>query len=260
MPSKTSIEWTDYSWNPIRARNRETGKVGFHCEHASEGCMAADNAVGCYAEVWNFKRKLGTGLPFTRQSRDLVEIEINEKVLQEPMPRRPAKIFVCDMTDLFAEFVRTEWIDRIMDRVSERYWITLQFLTKRPERMRDYLNHGPLYSNIWAGTSVESRRELHRLDDLRRTRAGVRFISVEPLFENLGKIDLTRIDWVIVGAQSGAHSRPMELDWVRSIRDQCTAAGVAFFFKQDAVNGKKRPLPVLDGRVWREFPVPKRAA
>jgi protein gp37 len=254
MPTKTPIEWTDYSWNPIRARNRATGEVGFHCEHASEGCVAADGAVGCYAEVWNHKRNLGTGLPFTRQSRDLVEVFLDEKVLYQSMPRRPAKIFVCDMSDLFAEFVRTEWIDRIMEHVGERYWVTFQFLTKRPERLKDYLSHRPRYSNLWAGTSVESRRELHRLEDLRKTLAGVRFASFEPLFEDLGELDLTRINWVIVGAQSGANARPMQLDWVRNIRDQCVAANVPFFFKQDATNGKKHPLPVLDGRVWAEFP------
>jgi protein gp37 len=255
MPKKTTIEWTDYSWNPIHARDRQTGKVGFHCEHASEGCVAAGGAVGCYSEVWNYKRNLGTGLPFTRQSRDLVEIYLDEKVLHEAMPRRPARVFVSDMTDLFAEFVRTEWIDRITENVRASPWVDFQFVTKHPERMRDYLSHRPRHPNLWGGTSVESRRELHRLEDLRKTPAGVRFVSFEPLFEDLGKIDLARIDWVIVGAQSGAHARPMMLDWVRAIRDQCRASGIPFFFKQDARRGRKLPLPELDGRQWREFPI-----
>jgi protein gp37 len=263
MPRKTSIEWTDYCWNYIRARNLTTGKIGHHCEHASAGCMAADNRIGCYSEVWNSQRKLGTGLPYTRQSRDQVEVSLDEEVFAEPMPKRPSKIFVCDMSDLFGEWVKDEWLDRSMDKVRATPWIIFQFLTKRPERMRDYLKHRPRdylnhqpHINLWAGTSIESRRELWRLEDLRATQAGVRFLSLEPLFEDLGTLDLTNIDWVITGAQSGHHAVPMDLDWVRNIRDQCVKANVAFFFKQDATPmGKKLPLPELDGRVWRQFPI-----
>jgi protein gp37 len=246
MPRKTSIEWTDFSWNPIRAKNRETGKVGWYCEHLSDGCRR------CYAEVIN--RVFGTQIDFARQNRDRVEIFFDEKVLHAKMPQVGSKIFVCDMADLFGEFVRDEWIADILAVVEAHRGITFQVLTKRAERLRSYFTARPMLANLWLGTSVESRRHLDRLDQLRATPAALRFVSFEPLLEGLDDIDLHGIGWVITGAESGAGARSMQMDWVRGIRDQCIAADVPFFLKQAAVRGRKIPLPELDGRQWREFP------
>jgi protein gp37 len=246
--NKTPIEWTDYSWNPIRTRNRETGKIGHHCEHVDIDCLH------CYAETWN--RFRGTGLAFTRQNRERVDVFLDEKKLNQRPPREPAKIFVCDMTDLFGAFVPSQWIARIFAVIASHSQHIFQMLTKRPNRARDFFAAGPVLPNLWLGTSVGHRGGLDRLDALRRIPAAVRFVSFEPLTEDLGELDLAGIDWTICGAESAprGRARPMQLDWVRNNRDQCIAAGVAFFFKQDAVRGKKVPLPELDGRQWRQFP------
>lgn len=251
--NKTSIEWTDLSWNPIRSRNLETGKLGWHCEHAGIDCEL------CYSETTNEFR--GTGLAFTRQNRNRVDIFLDEQRLQSRMPTRPSKIFVRDMTDLFGDFVRDEWLDRIFTVMMRSRQHTFQILTKRPQRMHQYISQHPEYRiewphHIWLGTSVGLTRYLDRLDILRRVPAPIRFVSFEPLLEDLGTVDLTGIHWVIAGAESDARrrARPMQLDWVRDIRNQCIAAGVPFFFKQDAERGKKLPTPELDGRQWREFP------
>jgi protein gp37 len=249
MPSKTSIEWADYSWNPIRFRDRRTGKVGWHCEHASDGCRF------CYSETRN--RWIGTGLPFTRQNRELVEPWLAEARLAAPMPKKPSRIFVCDMTDLFAEFVLDDWITRIVEAIRQHPEHVYQVLTKRPERARHQFRGHPPPPNLWLGVSVEQRRHLNRLAALYATPVAIRFASLEPLLEDLGAIDMTSLDWAIAGAESDAwrRARPMQLEWVRHIRDQCIAAGVPFFFKQDAAHGRKVPLPALDGRQWRQFPI-----
>jgi protein gp37 len=167
MPNKTSIEWTDRSWNPIRARNRENGKIGWYCEHRSDGCGI------CYSEVIN--HRFGTGVDFARQNRDRVELFLDEKALRKKMPPAGSMVFVCDMTDLFGEFVQEEWIDRIFEVIAEHPDVIFQILTKRPERMLSYLSARPLIRNVWAGVSVENRRELWRLDQLRETPP--RFVS-----------------------------------------------------------------------------------
>jgi protein gp37 len=249
---RTAIEWTDFSWNPIHARDRNTGKIGWHCEHASEECRL------CYAETIN--KRVGTKLAFTRPNRSAVEVFLDEAWMDARMPPGPAKIFVCDMTDLFAEFVPDEWIARIVTTALRNPLCTFQVLTKRPERMRAFFAgyYPKPIRNLWLGTSIGERRQLDRLDLLRATPAvSVRFVSCEPLLEDLGRLQLRGIGWVIVGAESDARkrARPMQLDWVRHIRDQCVAAGIPFFFKQDAERGKKLPTPELDGRQWREFPI-----
>jgi len=246
MPNKTSIEWTDYSWNPIRARNRKTGKIGWYCEHRSDGC------ANCYSE--NINHRWGTGIDFARQNRDRVELFLDEKVLHGKMPPPGSMVFVCDMTDLFGEFVQEAWLDRIFAVIADNRDIIFQILTKRPERMLSCLSARPVLANVWVGVSVENRRELWRLDRLRETHAAVRFVSFEPLLEDLGDVDLSGIDWAITGAESGPGARLMQMNWVRALRDQCIAADVSFFFKQAAMNGRKIPLPLLDGRQWREFP------
>lgn len=285
MGAITSIEWTDASWTPIRARNRETGKLGWHCTHVSEACR------NCYAEGIN--KRLGTGLAFKPGHLKDVEIFLDEAMLLAPLRWRKArKIFVCSMTDLFADFVPDEMIDKVFAVAALCPQHTFQVLTKRPERMRVYLATWPMNSrepdrisnlahqiswgmrghsgsgglctrplpNVWLGTSAEDQPAADaRIPDLLATPAAVRFVSLEPM---LGPIDLTRIDfgaewldalagyrsmkewandifdagpridWVICGGESGPHARPMHPDWARSLRDQCAAAGVPFFFKQ----------------------------
>jgi protein gp37 len=276
MGDKTKIEWTDASWTPIRARNLKTGKIGWHCEHDTTGC------INCYAESMN--RFVGTGLPFKPGHRKDIEIFLDEKMLELPLHwRRKRMIFVCSMTDLFADFVSDEWIDRIFTVMAMAKNHTFQVLTKRADRMKAYCtnlalgkrnirfgdNHidWPL-PNVWLGVSAERQVEAdERIPLLLQTTAAVRFVSVEPM---LGPIDLTRLgvrshhswpenvlikhldylDWVIVGGESGPHARPMDPAWAASIRDQCKAAGVAFFMKQ-----MTRKTPIPSELLVREMPV-----
>jgi protein gp37 len=280
MADKSAIEWTDATWNPIRARNIKTGKVGWHCEHATTGCEF------CYSE--GFNKRLGTGLAFKPGHRAEIEIFLDETMLTQPLRwKKPRMIFVCSMTDLFADFVPDEFIDKMFAIMALSPQHTFQVLTKRARRMRDYCStiqkngrwlimediaqqlgyeprgehdHGfdwisnkQFLPNVWLGVSAERQPEAdERIPLLLQTPAAVRFISAEPL---LGAIDLIGtfarfqddpiakrqcavplgrqlIDWVIVGGESGRNARPMHSAWARSLRDQCAAAGVAFFFKQ----------------------------
>ena len=150
------------------------------------------------------------------------------------------------MTDLFAEFVLDDWITCIVEAIRRHPQHVYQALTKRPERVRDHFLIHPPPPNLWLGVSVEQRRHFDRLAALYATPAAIRFASFEPLLEDLGTIDMS---------DAWRRARPMQLDWVRNIRDQCIATGVPFFFKQDAVHGRKVPLPELDGRKWRQFPI-----
>jgi len=246
---KTAIEWTDSTWNPIRARRKTLDsfgrggiKVGWHCEHVSEGCRF------CYAEGIN--RRLGTGLDFKPGHRGDIEIFLDEKMLLAPLRwRKPRDIFVCSMTDLFADFVRDEWIDRMFAMMALCRQHRFQVLTKRPKRMRAHVqrpefgNEVEIFPwplpNVWLGISAEDQANAdERIPELLATPAAVRFVSLEPL---LGPIDLgimrgglmhPRISWVICGGESGPHARLMRPEWIRLIRDQCAAAGVPFFFKQ----------------------------
>jgi len=287
MSDRSAIEWTDATWNPIRARNLKTGRIGWHCEHATTGCEF------CYAETMN--KRLGTSFPFKPGHRADIEIFLDDEMLTAPLKwKRQRKIFVGSMTDLFADFVKDEWIEKIFDTMLQTDH-TFQVLTKRPARMRQWVTRflAPallprILENIWLGVSCERQEEAdERIPLLLQTPAVVRFISAEPL---LGPIDLIGtfaryqdtpgkrcavplgrqlIDWVIVGGESGANARPMRPDWARLLRDQCAAAGVAFFFKQwgefsypnqtekygAALRvGKKAAGRILDGRTHDEFP------
>lgn len=255
MGERTGIEWTDSTWNPIRARNLATGKIGWHCEHVSEGCR------NCYAESINLR--LGTGLPFKPGHRGDYGIFLDEKMLLSPLRwKKPRRIFVNSMSDTFAEFVKDEWIDRMFAVMALCPEHTFQVLTKRPERMLDYMsaiaNRGGTFPlpNVWLGTSAEDQAAAdERIPLLLQTPAAVRFVSLEPL---LGPIKLAdaimpwvfdelrrriindkqphprdgKLDWVIVGGESGPNARPMHPEWARDIRDQCAAAGLPYFFKQ----------------------------
>jgi protein gp37 len=250
MGAQSAIEWTDATWNPIRARNVKTGKVGWHCEHATTGCVV------CYAERRN--RWIGTGLPFKPgHLNGDVELYLDEEMLTAPLRwRRPRMVFVCSMTDLFADFVPDEWIDKMFAVMALSPQHTFQVLTKRAERMGRYMNANSVrdsalranskwpLGNVWLGVSTERQEEYEaRKEHLRATPAAVRFFSFEPL---IGPIKADYLgDWVIVGGESGPKARPMHPQWARDLRDQCAAAGVPFFFKQW---GEWRPCraPVIE--------------
>jgi len=352
MASKTSIEWTDSTWNPIRVRvkpnaaqiayakgytslvpiaEKMVGRIGQHCEHVSPGCEH------CYAESNNHRclPGNGTGLPYDRRSRDLVEAFLDEKILLEPLRwreireqgsgiSRPRRIFPMNQSDLFAEWVTDAMRDRVFAVMALCPGSIFQVLTKRIEAANAYLSspgqlpgwrrilidgaiwevmgHPPAdqiehdgnwqcnwpLPNMWLGVSIENQKAANeRIQPLLKTPAAVRFISAEPLLGPLNLDACIALDWVICGGESGAHSRPMHQQWARSLRDQCQAAGVPFFFKQwgaysPAKDGKYIVAPdghirprhetltdrdcrmtrqtkkaagaLLDGREWKQFP------
>ena len=239
MSTQTPIEWTDATWNPIRG-----------CAKISPGCKH------CYAERFAERFRGVPGHPY-EQGFDL---RLVPEKLEEPLRlRKPSMIFVNSMSDLFLEGVSDDYVIRVADVMRRADHHTYQVLTKRSERMRDMLR-GPLRDaaarpHIWWGVSVENRKHgLPRVEHLREAPAGLRMLSVEPLLEDLGELDLTGIGWVIVGGESGPGARPMRADWVRAIRDQCAAAGVPFFFKQWGGVRKGKAGRKLDGRTWDQMP------
>ena len=168
--------------------------------------------------------------------------------------RKPQRIFVNSMSDLFHINVPDDFVLEVFDVMKRASWHQFQLLTKRSGRLAALSARLPWPENVWMGVSVESERYRFRINDLRRTEASVRFLSLEPLLGPLPGLDLTGIDWVIVGGESGPGARPMDPDWVRDIRGQCVAAGVAFFFKQWGGTNKKKPGRDLDARTWDEMP------
>lgn len=312
---KTNIQWTTYSWNPIRAKHRVTGKIGWHCTKPSVGCHE------CYSEALNIR--LGTGERFLPTAK--VDVFLDEKMLLEPTRwRTPRRIFVCSMTDLFGEFVEAKWIDRIFAIMAMCGYPwrghTFQVLTKRAERMRDYVNDPetpervakemmaitaqqngsrltaemipnvpehlvpkwPL-ANVWKGVSVEDERAARdRVPALLQTQATIRFVSCEPLLEHIS-LDMIggehpaepgiggawnalsgewwpawgdpakeyreritggpRLDLVIIGGESGRRARPFNLEWARSLIQQCRNHRVAPFLKQVGSNAWQGSLP-----------------
>lgn len=239
MMPKTTIEWTERTWNPIvDKRDRR-----WNCTKVSPGCL------NCYASSM---AKRFAGREYTYKNK--VNPVLDEKKLQEPLRvERPATWFVCSMTDLFHEAHKQFLITPIYKVMKVCSHHTFQVLTKRPENM---LKRMPIYwlPNVWHGVSVENADYVSRIDILRHVPSTIRFLSLEPLLGPLPNLNLDGIDWVIVGAESGRKARPMNEDWVRDIRDQCAAAGVAFFYKQKLVNGKKVGLPELDGVVHDAMP------
>lgn len=244
--SPTLIEWTDETWNPIRARRRDgTGKVGWACVRVSPGC------VNCYAATQNRSGWAGgTRLDYTVPDLAKVETYVDVDVLRAPLRwRKSRRIFVCSMTDLFGEWVTDDEVDEVWASMLLARRHTFQVLTKRPDRMRAYVRSryagdDGAPPHIWLGTSVEDQQRAdERIPHLLDTPAAVRFLSCEPL---LGAVDLSRwqlvdqpagvtirtLDWVIVGGESGPRARPMDLAWARSLVEQCRVAGVAPFVKQ----------------------------
>jgi protein gp37 len=240
MSDKSTIEWTDASWNPIRG-----------CTKISQGCKH------CYAERFAERFRGVKGHAF-EQGFDL---RLVPEKLAEPLKwGTPRKIFVNSMSDLFHEGVPEGYIRQVSEVMRKADWHTFQVLTKRSERMRDLLN-GPLseftgLGNVWWGVSVEDRRfGLPRIGDLRQVRgAKMRWLSVEPLLEDLGRFSLKGIGWVAAGGESGPGARPMEADWVRHVRSQCEEQGVPFFFKQWGGVFKAKTGRELDGQTYDDYP------
>jgi len=239
MSASSAIEWTDATWNPVRG-----------CTKVSPGCAR------CYAETFAERFRGVKGHPY-EQGFDLRLVP--EKVAEPLKWATPKTIFVNSMSDLFHKDVPDDYIAKVARVMQLADWHTYQVLTKRPERMKEMLG-GPLafatkLPHVWWGTSVENRKHgLPRVDLLRETAAAMRFLSVEPLLEDLGEVNLNGIGWVIVGGESGAGARPLDRAWVLSLRDQCRAAGVPFFFKQWGGVRKSEAGRSLDGRTYDEMP------
>lgn len=239
MAENSSIEWTDSTWNPV------TG-----CTKVSRGC---DN---CYAERFAERFRGKPGHPY-EQGFDL---RLWKDRLTKPLTwKRPRLIFVNSMSDLFNKDIPQTFISQVFDTMEKGDWHIYQVLTKRSGRLREFVNNRfskskTAPSHLWLGVSVEDKSVLSRIEHLRQTNASVRFLSIEPLLESLGEIDLTGIHWVILGGESGPHSRPLKTEWVQDIRDQCLRARVPFFFKQWGGFRPKSGGNELDGRTWLQYP------
>lgn len=234
MSLSSKIEWTDATWNPVRG-----------CTKISPGCKH------CYAERFAERFRGVENHPF-EQGFDL---RLVPQKLNEPLHwKRPQRIFVNSMSDLFHDQVPLPYIKRVFGVMNQADWHQYQILTKRAERLEEVNSQLRWAPHIWMGVSVENKDYLWRIDHLRNTKAHIKFLSVEPLLGSLGKISLRGIDWVIAGGESGPGARPMEASWVKEVRDQCLRAGVAFFFKQWGGVQKKRRGRELEGRTWDEMP------
>jgi protein gp37 len=247
MALGSSIEWTEATWNPVAG-----------CAIVSPGCtncyamrMASRlQAMGCdkYAGT---TRKSGSRHVWTGR------VNVDRESLDAPKKwRRPRRIFVNSMSDLFHENVPESFISDVWQVMKDADWHTYQILTKRPDRMSGVLSRRgfPLLPHVWLGTSIESEEQLTRLKDLTKVPALIRFVSFEPLLGPIPRTDLAGVHWVIVGGESGPRARPMSKAWAESIRKDCKRQGVAFFFKQWGGFNKKEAGRSLNGRVWDEYP------
>ncbi len=184
------------------------------------------------------------------------KVTLQPHMLEIPLRwKKPQTIFVNSMSDLFHEEVPLEYIQQVFDVMRRAHWHRFQVLTKRSERLAELDSQLEWAPNIWMGVSVENEDVTFRIDDLRKTRAHLKFLSLEPLLGPLPNLNLKDIDWVIVGGESGPKSRPMAAEWVSSLRDQCRYAHVPFFFKQWGGTNKKKAGRLLDGEIWSELPV-----
>jgi protein gp37 len=235
MATKSTIEWTEMTWNPV------TG-----CTKVSEGCRH------CYAERMALRlRAMGN-----RRYVHGFEVTLHDDLVELPRTlRQPRVIFVNSMSDLFHEDVPEEFIARVFDTMVACPQHTFQVLTKRSRRLREMGNRLPWPKNVWIGVSVEDDRVLGRIDDLREVPATVRFLSCEPLLGPMEDLDLEQIAWVIVGGESGPGARAMRSEWVESILNQCRRAKVAFFFKQWGGTRKDITGRELNGRTYDELPM-----
>lgn len=234
MAKESEIEWTEATWNPI------TG-----CDKVSEGCKH------CYAE------RMANRLQAMGQANYSggFKLSLQPHMLNLPLKwKQPQTIFVNSMSDIFHPEVPITYIRKIFDVMRRASWHRFQVLTKRAGRMLDLADSLTWPENVWMGVSVENSRCRGRVDELRSTGARVKFLSLEPLLGPIPDLDLTEIDWVIVGGESGPGARLMDPEWAIDLRDQCNRAGVPFFFKQWGGTIKKRTGRMLEGRFWNEMP------
>ena len=246
MVSKSSIEWTETTWNPVAG-----------CTVVSPGC------TNCYAMRMAARLSLmgqEKYIGLTRQTGGRAKwngrINCDYKTLEYPKNWKIGRtIFVNSMSDLFHENVPVDFIQDVFDVMNDTPQHTYQILTKRAERLEELARKLTWSSNIWMGVSVENQDYYPRINSLRRVPSQVRFLSLEPLLGPLGQINLSGIGWVIVGGESGPNARPLSPDWVRKIRDQCVTQNVAFHFKQWGGPNKKKTGRILDGKTWDELPV-----
>jgi len=232
--ASSSIEWTEMTWNPT------TG-----CTKISSGCKH------CYAEVMS-KRLLAMSIPKYSNGFTLT---LHETAINIPYSwKTPKIVFVNSMSDLFHKDVPLDFIKKVFKVMNDNPQHIFQVLTKRSDILLKYHKELVWTHNIWMGVSVEDNRVLHRIDDLRKTNAKVKFLSCEPLIGPLPKLNLKKIDWVIVGGESGRKPRPMETDWVLDIQDQCKKLKVSFFFKQWGGTNKKKSGSLINGQQYFEFP------
>ncbi len=234
MADNSAIEWTEATWNPV------TG-----CHQVSPGC------AHCYAKTFAERWRGVPGHPYEHG----FDLQLWPGRLEQPLKwARPRMIFVNSMSDLFHEGIPFDYIERVFDVMGRAERHTFQILTKRHDRLSELAPLLEWHPNIWMGVSIENRRFIHRADRLREVNAAIRFISAEPLLGPLTGLDLTGIDWVIGGGESGPKHRRVNVDWLRDLRDQCAANNVAFFFKQWGGRTPKTGGRELDGETWDEMP------
>ena len=232
--SKSKIEWTGSTWNPI------TG-----CTKYSDGC------TNCYAEKMANRLK-NMGL---KKYENSFTLTLHYENIEDPLfMKKPQTIFVCSMSDIFHKDVPDEFILKLFEVMNKAYWHTFQVLTKRAERIKELNDSITWTKNIWLGTTVESEKVTHRIDYLRESGAYIKFLSIEPLLTPINDLKLKNIDWVIVGGESGAKARPMLKEWVVDIKNQCNTQYVPFFFKQWGGKNKKKAGRLLDNNTYDEMP------
>jgi len=234
MGASSAIEWTEATWNPV------TG-----CTKVSPGC------AHCYAERMALRLQSMGVATYARG----FELALHDEILPLPLSwRRPRRVFVNSMSDLFHEQVPVSFIYRAFDVMHQANWHQYQVLTKRADRLCQLGKDIDWPDNVWMGVTVESSEYVWRIDRLRQTQAAVRFVSFEPLLGPIPDVDLSGIDWVVVGGESGPGARPMRLEWVDAMLYACQQTGVAFFFKQWGGRNKKKAGRMLHGRTWDEMP------
>lgn len=234
MATKSNIEWTEATWNPVTGCN----KISDGCKH----CYAATMAKRLHA-MGNVRYE--NGFDVTLHS-DLITLPLKWK--------KPRRIFVNSMSDMFHKDIPEPFIKDVFDTMVQANWHTFQILTKRSDRLLELSQHLPWPDNVWQGVSVENEKVTYRIDHLRQVPAKVRFLSIEPLLGPLPNLNLDGIHWVIVGGESGPKARPMDEKWVIDIRDQCLEQNVAFFFKQWGGVQKHRYGRELQGETWDQYP------
>jgi len=234
LAANSAIEWTESTWNPVTGCT----KISTGCTHCYAERMAVRlQAIGHHNYINGF------------------DVTTHENMLDLPLNwRKPQKIFVNSMGDLFHEKVPDSFIISVFNVMRQAHWHRFQLLTKRSERLASMDDVLDWSGNIWMGVTVENAKYLGRIDDLRTTKAAVKFLSLEPLLGPIPDINLDGIDWVIVGGESGPHARPIEAQWIIDIRDKCVDSGTPFFFKQWGGIQKRKNGRVLEGRTWEEMP------